>query len=63
MAPAHARRYQHLAADKSDAPVRLMRLDESAHLEPIAPRTDAARVVVDRIAEEAIAPGRAMAAP
>ncbi len=56
VAPAHARRYQRLAADKTDTPVRLMTLDEAGHFELIAPWTDAGRAVVERIAAIAKAP-------
>ena len=66
VAPAHARRFQRLAAEKADAahpPVQLMTLDEAGHFELIAPWTDAGRAVVDRLAEIAKAPGRAATAP
>ncbi len=56
VAPAHARRYQRLAADKADPPVRLLTLDEASHFELIAPWTDAGRAVVERLAEIAKAP-------
>jgi acetyl esterase/lipase len=61
VAPAHARRYQRLAADKADTPVRLMTLDEASHFELVAPWTDAGRAVVDRIAEIAKKPAAAPA--
>lgn len=61
VAPAHARRFQHLAAGKADTPVRLLTLDEAGHFELIAPWTDAGRAVVERIAAIAKAPTAAAA--
>lgn len=61
VAPAHARRFQGLAAEKAEPSVRLLTLDEAGHFELIAPWTEAGRAVVDRLAAIGHAPARAAA--